>query len=159
LRGHSPGWDDAARRRRKDAADTNDEGEKAVLATYTFGDVMWSMFVFFAWIIFFWLLFTVFGDLFSRHDIGGWEKAGWTALVLILPYLGIFIYLIANGKSMGERAVQRAQTQQAQMDDYVRSVASSDTSADQIAKGKQLLDSGAITQAEFDQLKAKALTA
>ena len=127
-----------------------------MLAAYTFGDVMWTMLVFFAWIIFFWLLFTVFGDLFSRHDISGWAKAGWTILVIILPYLGIFIYLIANGKSMGERAAQRAQAQQTQVDNYVRSVAS-DSSADQIAKSKQLLDSGAINQAEFDQLKAKAL--
>lgn len=126
-----------------------------MLAAYSFGDVMWTMFVFFAWIIFFWLLFTVFGDLFSRHDISGWAKTGWVVLVLILPYLGIFIYLIANGKSMGERAMQRAQAQQSQVDNYVRSVA--DSGADQIAKGKQLLDSGAITQAEFDQLKAKAL--
>ena len=128
-----------------------------MLAAYSFGDVMWSMFVFFAWILFFWMLFIVFGDLFSRHDISGWAKAGWTIFVIILPFLGIFIYLIAEGKSMGERAQQRAQAQQSQMDDYVRSVASSDTSADQIAKGKQLLDSGAITQAEFDQLKANAL--
>jgi len=128
-----------------------------VLAAYTFGDVMWTMLVFFAWILFFWLLFTVFGDLFSRHDIGGWTKTGWTVFVIVLPFLGIFVYLIANGKSMGERAAQRAEAQQAQMDTYVRSVASSDTGADQIAKGKQLLDSGAITQAEFDQLKAKAL--
>jgi Short C-terminal domain/Phospholipase_D-nuclease N-terminal len=126
-----------------------------VLAAYSFGDVMWTMFVFFAWIIFFWLLFTVFGDLFSRHDISGWAKTGWVILVLVLPYLGIFIYLIVNGKSMGERATERAQAQQAQVNDYVRSVA--DSGADQIAKGKQLLDSGAITQAEYDQLKAKAL--
>jgi hypothetical protein len=126
-----------------------------VLAAYSFGDVMWTMFVFFAWIIFFWLLFTVFGDLFSRHDISGWAKTGWVILVLVLPYLGIFIYLIVNGKSMGERATERAQAQQSQVDNYVRSVA--DSGADQIAKGKQLLDSGAITQAEYDQLKAKAL--
>lgn len=129
-----------------------------MLAAYTFGDVMWSMLVFFAWIMFFWLLFIVFGDLFSRHDISGWGKAGWTIFAIILPFLGIFVYLIANGKSMGERAAQRAQAQQSQMDNYVRSVAS-DSAPDQIAKGKQLLDSGAITQAEFDQLKAKALTA
>ena len=126
-----------------------------MLAAYTFGDVMWSMLVFFCWIIWFWMLITVFGDLFSRHDISGWAKTGWVILVLVLPYLGIFIYLIANGKSMGERAAQRAQAQQAQMDSYVRSVA--DSGADEITKGKQLLDSGAITQAEFDQLKAKAL--
>ena len=128
-----------------------------MLAAYSFGDVMWSMFVFFAWILFFWMLFIVFGDLFSRHDISGWAKAGWTIFVIILPFLGIFIYLIAEGKSMGERAVARAQSQQSQMDDYVRSVASSGSATDEIARGKELLDSGAITQAEFDQLKANAL--
>lgn len=128
-----------------------------MLAAYSFGDVMWSMFVFFAWILFFWMLFVVFGDLFSRHDISGWAKAGWTLFVIILPFLGIFVYLIAEGKSMGERSLARAQAQQSQMDDYVRSVASSGSSMDDIAKGKQLLDSGAITQSEFDQLKAKAL--
>ena len=127
-----------------------------MLAAYSFGDVMYSMLVFFLWILWFWLLFTVFGDLFSRHDIGGWAKAGWSVFVIILPFLGVFIYLIAEGKSMGERAMQRAQGQQRQMDDYVRSVASSGPT-DQIAKGKELLDSGAITQAEFDQIKAKAL--
>jgi Phospholipase_D-nuclease N-terminal/Short C-terminal domain len=126
-----------------------------VLAAYSFGDVMWTMFVFFIWILFFWMLFVVFGDLFSRHDVSGWVKAGWCIFVIILPFLGIFIYLIANGHGMGERAQQRAQSQQSQMDDYVRSVA--DSGAEQIAKGKQLLDSGAITQAEYDQLKAKAL--
>jgi hypothetical protein len=128
-----------------------------VLATYSFGDVMWSMLVFFVWILWFWLLFTVFGDLFSRHDIGGWGKAAWTIFVIILPFLGTFIYLIAEGRSMGERAAKRAQSQQAQMDDYVRSVASSGSATEEIAKGKQLLDSGAISQAEFDQLKNKAL--
>ena len=128
-----------------------------MLATYTFGDVMWTMFVFFAWILFFWMLFGVFGDLFSRHDISGWAKAGWTVFVIILPFLGIFIYLISQGKGMGERAQQRAQSQQAQVDDYVRSVASSGSPTEEIAKGKELFDSGAITQAEYDQLKARAL--
>jgi hypothetical protein len=118
---------------------------------------MWSMLVFFAWILFFWMLFIVFGDLFSRHDISGWAKAGWTFFVIILPSLGIFVYLIAEGKAMGERAMARAQSQQAQMDDYVRSVASSGSATDEIKRGKELLDSGAISQSEFDQLKAKAL--
>jgi hypothetical protein len=118
---------------------------------------MWSMFVFFAWILFFWMLFVVFGDLFSRHDVSGWAKAGWTLFVIVLPFLGIFVYLISQGRGMGERAQQRAQAQQSQMDDYVRSVASSGSATDEIAKGKQLLDSGAITQAEFDALKNKAL--
>jgi Short C-terminal domain/Phospholipase_D-nuclease N-terminal len=130
-----------------------------VVAAWTFGQVMWSMFIFFLWILFFWLLFTVFADLFRRHDIGGWGKVGWTIFVIILPFLGIFIYLIAEGKGMAERNVRDAQTAQSQMDSYVRSVASSSDPSAQIAKGKELLDSGAITQAEFDQLKAKALAA
>jgi hypothetical protein len=130
-----------------------------VLAAYTFGDVMWSMFVFFAWILFFWLLFIVFGDLFGRHDLSGWAKAAWTVFVIIVPFVGILIYLISQGKGMGERAQQRAQAQQTQVDDYVRSVAASGSPTEEIAKGKQLLESGAITQTEFDQLKAKALAA
>ncbi|MFL6005429.1 MAG: SHOCT domain-containing protein [Gaiellaceae bacterium] len=131
-----------------------------MLATYTFGDVMWTMFVFFAWILFFWMLFGVFGDLFGRHDISGWAKAGWTVFVIILPFLGIFVYLISQGRGMGERAQQRAQSQKTQMDDYVRSVApSGGGAAAEIEKAKALLDSGAITQSEFDALKSKALTA
>ena len=128
-----------------------------MLAAYSFGDVMYSMLVFFLWILWFWLLFMVFGDLFTRHDIGGWGKAAWCIFVIIVPFLGTFIYLIANGHSMGERAAQRAQTQQTQMDDYVRSVATSGSATDEIARGKELLDSGAISEAEFNQLKSKAL--
>jgi hypothetical protein len=127
----------------------------AVLA-YSFGQVMWTMLVFFAWVIFFWLLFVVFGDLFRRRDISGWGKAGWTVFVILLPFLGILIYLIAEGKGMGERRLEDAQQARAQMDSYVRSAAGSG-SAEEIVKAKALLDSGAISQAEFDQLKAKAL--
>ena len=128
-----------------------------MLAAYTFGQVMWTMFVFFAWVLFFWLLFIVFGDLFRRHDIGGWAKAGWTIFVIVLPFLGIFVYLIAEGKGMGEPNVRQAEAAQADMDAYVRSVAGSGSPTDQIAQAKQLLDSGTITQAEFDQIKARAL--
>ena len=128
-----------------------------MLAAYTFGQVMWTMFVFFAWVLFFWLLFVVFGDLFRRHDISGWAKAGWTIFVIVLPFLGIFVYLIAEGKGMGERNVRDAQAAQSEMDSYIRSVASSTSSTDQIAQAKQLLDNGTISQAEFDQIKAKAL--
>jgi hypothetical protein len=128
-----------------------------VLAAYTFGQAMWTMFVFFMWILWFWLLFTVFGDLFRRHDVGGWAKAGWTFFVIVLPFLGVFVYLIADGKGMAERNVEQAQAAQAQMDNYVRSVASSGNASDQIAQAKGLLDNGAITQTEFDQIKAKAL--
>jgi hypothetical protein len=128
-----------------------------VLFAYTFGQAMYTMLVFFAWILFFWLLFVVFGDLFSRHDIGGWGKTGWAILVICLPFIGIFAYLISQGKAMGERRMAEAQQAQSQMDTYVRSVASSGDPAEQIAKAKQLLDSGTITQAEFDSIKAKAL--
>jgi Short C-terminal domain/Phospholipase_D-nuclease N-terminal len=128
-----------------------------MVLAYTFGQVMWTMLVFFAWVLFFWLLFTVFGDLFSRHDISGWGKAGWTILVIVLPFIGIFAYLISQGQAMGERRSREAAQAQAQVDSYVRSVAGSGGSAEQIAKAKELLDSGVIDQAEFDQLKAKAL--
>ena len=130
-----------------------------MLAAYSFGDVLWSMFIFFMWILWFYLLFTVFADLFSRHDIGGWGKAGWTVFVILLPFLGVFIYLIAEGKAMGERRMKQVQVAQAQTDSYIKSVAGSASASDQIAQAKQLLDSGAITQTEFDQLKAKALAA
>jgi putative oligomerization/nucleic acid binding protein/phospholipase D-like protein len=127
-----------------------------VLAVYnTFGQVMWTLLVFFAWILFFWLLFAVFGDLFRRHDISGWGKAGWSIFVIFLPFLGCFVYLITQGHHIAERNVHEAQAAQAQLDSHIKSVAGG--SADQIAKAKELLDSGAITQAEYDQLKAKAL--
>jgi hypothetical protein len=128
-----------------------------MLAVYnTFGQVMWTMLVFFAWILFFWLLFAVFGDLFRRHDVSGWGKAAWSIFVIFLPFLGCFVYLITQGRNMGERNVQEAQAAQAQLDSHIRTVSGAG-SAEQIAKGKELLDSGAITQAEFDQIKAKAL--
>jgi len=126
---------------------------------YTFGQAMWTMFVFFCWVLFFWLLFVVFGDLFRRRDIGGWGKAAWTVFVIVLPFLGILVYLIAEGRGMGERSARQAQEAQAQLDTYVRSAAGSGGAADQIAKAKELLDSGAISQAEYDTIKAKALAA
>jgi len=129
-----------------------------VLATYnSFGQVMWTLLVFFAWVLFFWLLFYVFGDLFRRHDISGWGKAAWSIFVIFVPFLGCFIYLITQGHHIAERNQQQAQAAKAEMDDYVRSVASSGGSAEQIAQAKQLLDSGAISQDEYEKLKAKAL--
>ena len=127
------------------------------MLAYQFGQVMWTMLVFFAWILFFWMLFMVFGDLFRRHDVSGWGKFAWSIFVIFLPFLGCFVYLISQGHGMAERNVQQAQQAQAQMDSYVKSVASSGSPADQIAQAKQLLDSGAISQEEFDALKAKAL--
>jgi len=128
-----------------------------VLANYTFGDVMWSFLVFFAWVIWFWLLITVFGDLFRRHDVSGWGKAGWIIFVIILPYLGVLIYLIAEHEGMADRNLAQIQQSQAQFDEHVRSVASRSDPTSQIADAKKLLDSGAITQEEFDAIKKKAL--
>ena len=128
-----------------------------MLAVYnTFGQVMWTFLVLFAWILFFWLLFAVFGDLFRRHDLSGWGKAAWSIFVIFVPFLGCFVYLITQGHKIGERNIQEAQAAQAQLDSHIKSVAGSG-SAEQIAKAKELLDSGAITQTEFDALKAKAL--
>ncbi len=115
------------------------------------------MLIFFLWVIWFWILITVFADLFRRHDTSGFSKVLWMIFVILLPFLGVFIYLIVNNEGMTERNIERAQAQQAQMDTYVKSVAGSGGSAAEIEKAKGLLDSGAITQAEFDAIKAKAL--
>jgi hypothetical protein len=128
-----------------------------IAADYPFLDVMWTMLVFFAWVIWFWLLITVFADVFRRHDISGWTKAAWTVFVIFLPFLGVLVYLIAESKGMAERNMQSARAAQAQTDDYIRSVAGGP--AEQIAKAKQLLDSGAIDAQEYESLKQKALTA
>jgi len=131
-------------------------------ADYPFLDIFWTMLIFFFWVIWIWILVTVLIDLFRRHDISGWAKAAWTLFVIILPYLGVFVYLITQGKQMAERRADEMRASQASFDDYVRNVAGSDAGggsgpSDQIAKAKELLDAGAIDQAEFDQLKRKAL--
>jgi hypothetical protein len=114
------------------------------------------MLVFFFWVIWIWILITVLIDLFRRHDISGWGKAAWALFVIVLPYLGVFIYLITQGGKMAERRAEEIRASQASFDDYVRNVSASAPS-DQISKAKELLDSGAIDQAEFDQIKRKAL--
>jgi len=126
-------------------------------ADYPLLNIIWTMLVFFAWVIWFWLLIVVFSDIFSRHDISGWGKAGWLLLVVVLPYLGVFIYMIAQGTHMAERRDKRSQAARSEFDDYVKNVAASGGPAAEIDKAKQLLDSGAISQAEFDSIKAKAL--
>lgn len=128
-------------------------------ADYPFLEVLWTMLIFFAWVIWFWILITVFADLFRRHDIGGGPKVLWSIFVIVLPFLGVFIYLLTQNNGMMERKQRQADQAQGQFNDYVRSVASSSGSAGEIEKAKQLLDSGAITQAEYEALKAKALAA
>jgi Phospholipase_D-nuclease N-terminal/Short C-terminal domain len=129
-----------------------------IAADYPFLDIFWTMLIFFMWVIWIWILVTVLMDLFRRHDIGGWGKAAWTVFVVVLPFLGVFMYLITQGRQMAERRSAELHANRASFDSYVRDVASADSSpSDQIAKAKELLDSGAIDQAEFDLLKRKAL--
>ena len=127
-----------------------------VAADYPFLDVLWTMFVFFAFVIWIWLLITIFGDIFRRRDIGGGMKAIWIIFVILVPYLGVLVYLIAEHQGMADRSVAQTKAVHEQQDAYIKSVAGS-SPTDQIAQAKQLLDSGAISQAEFDSVKAKAL--
>ena len=126
---------------------------------WQFGEVFLAMCVFFAWVLWFWLLFAVFGDLFRRHDIGGGAKTGWIVFVIVLPFLGCFVYLISQGQGMTERRAAEVQASQAQFQAEVRAAAGSGGTAAEIEKAKQLLDSGAISQSEFEAMKAKALAA
>lgn len=126
-----------------------------LLANYPFLDVLWTMFIFFLFFIWLTILFRIFGDIFRRRDIGGGAKTLWIIFVIILPFLGVFIYLITQNDGMTQRALDRAESRRADMDSHVRSVAGG--AAGEIERAKRLLDSGAITQAEFDALKAKAL--
>ncbi len=128
-------------------------------ADYPFLDVLWTMFIFFLFIIWIWILITVFSDIFRRKDVGGGSKALWIVFVILLPYLGVLVYLIANHDGMADRNIAQMQKQQQATDAYIQSVAGSGGAAAEIEKAKGLLDSGAITQAEFDSIKAKALAA
>jgi uncharacterized membrane protein YcjF (UPF0283 family) len=125
-------------------------------ADYPFLEVLWTLIIFFAWVIYIWIAITVLVDVFRRHDIGGWGKAAWAAFVIVLPFLGVLIYLIAQHEGMRERSAKQAQAQQQAFDQYVREAAGG--SAAEIAKAKELLDAGTITQAEFDAIKAKAVS-
>jgi putative oligomerization/nucleic acid binding protein/phospholipase D-like protein len=125
-------------------------------ADYPFLDVLWTLLIFFCFVIWFMILFRVIADIFRRHDIHGGGKTLWLLFVILLPFLGVFVYLIAESRGMAERSMKDAQAAQAQFDDHVRSV-SGGGAAGEIEKAKSLLDSGAITQAEYDSIKAKAL--
>lgn len=124
---------------------------------YPFLEILGTMVLFFLWVGWFWVLISVISDLFRRHDLSGWGKALWTLFVVVAPFLGVFVYLIAQGKEMAERNVERAKENEAAFSEYVRRAGGGGGSAEEIAKAKQLLDSGAINQAEFDQIKARAL--
>ena len=126
-------------------------------ADYPFLDVLWTILDHLPVDRWFMLLFHVIGDVFRRRDASGAKKTLWLIVMLFLPFLGVFIYLIANGDDMARRNIESAEAARGEMDDYVRSVAGSGGAAAEIERAKGLLDSGAISQAEFDAIKAKAL--
>jgi hypothetical protein len=126
-------------------------------ADYPFLDVLWTLLVFFVWVIWFWLLITCFADLFRRRDASGGKKVLWVVFLILAPFLGVFVYLIANHDGMAERNLKQAQAQQRQFDEYVRETAGGGGATAEIERAKGLLDTGAISQAEYDQIKRKAL--
>jgi hypothetical protein len=122
-----------------------------------FWDIIWFFFWSFVFIAYLFALFAIIGDLFRDHKLNGWLKALWIIFLVFVPFLTALVYLIARGNSMAERTVQAGQQAQTETDAYIRSVAGSTSPTDEIVKAKSLLDAGAITQAEFDSIKAKAL--
>jgi Phospholipase_D-nuclease N-terminal len=132
-----------------------------IAADYPFLDVLWTMIIFFAWVAYIWMLVVIFGDVFRRRDIGGFAKAAWCLFMIVLPFLGVLVYLIAQHDGMAQRSVEGARRQQEQFDERVRAAAgdSGGGAASEIETAQQLLEKGAVSQAEFDALKAKALAA
>ena len=131
----------------------------SLATSYPLLEVLWTIVIFFGFVVWIWILFTMFADLFRRQDIGGWTKTAWIVFVVILPFLGVFVYLIAQHKGITERSIRQQEGAKREMDQYVRSVAGSSDPTQQIAKGEELLKAGAINQAEFEQIKKRALTA
>ena len=125
---------------------------------YPLADLLWTFVIFFALMIFFWLIIAVFGDLFRRDDISGWGKTGWIVFVFLLPLIGALTYLITQGRGMADRNVRRISATKERSDAYIRSVADPDSArVDEIVRGKELLDQGAISQEQFDEIKRRAL--
>ena len=124
-------------------------------ADYPFMDVLWTMIIFFAWVVWIWMMVVILTDVFRRDDIGGWAKAGWTAFLIVLPFIGALAYLIGNSSGMSTRAAGGTRISQAQP--YARSASGNGGPASEIAKAKELLDAGAISAVEFDAIKAKAI--
>ena len=129
-------------------------------SSYPLLDLFWTMLEIFVFILWIWLLIAVFGDIFRSHDMGGAAKALWVIFVIIIPFIGVLVYLIARGGSMHERAAAQAQQQQKAFDDYVRKTAgaSGESSVDQLSKLADLKATGAISDAEFEAQKAKLLS-
>jgi hypothetical protein len=128
------------------------------LADFTLGDALLTVIEIFLFVLYFWILITIFADLFRDHQMSGWGKAGWILVLFFIPFLGMLIYLIARGEGMRERAVKERADMQRHMDEYVRETAASGSPVDELAKLSDLKDKGAISDAEFEQAKAKLLS-
>jgi uncharacterized membrane protein len=126
-----------------------------IAADYPFLDVFWTTILFFAWVAWVWIAITCFVDIFRRDDIGGWGKALWVVFIIVVPFLGVLVYLIAQHDGMRDRGIERARAEKSAFDQYIHDKAGGP--ATEIAKAKELLDKGAITQQEFDAIKAKAM--
>lgn len=124
---------------------------------YPFMDVMWTAIVIFAWMIWLWMAIVIFGDIIRRRDTGAFSKVVWTVFIVLVPFLGVLVYMLASGNGIAERNLEQQQKYQATFDDHVRTVAGGSDATAQIANAKQLLDTGAITSDEFTTLKRKAL--
>jgi ABC-type multidrug transport system fused ATPase/permease subunit len=127
-------------------------------ADFTFGDALLTVLEIFLFIAWLWILFTIIGDLFRDHQLSGWAKAGWVFVLIVLPFLGTLIYLIARGQGMRDRAVREQAEMRKHMDDYIRETAGTSSSVDELAKLNDLKERGAISDAEFERAKAKLLT-
>jgi hypothetical protein len=132
-----------------------------IAADYPFLDVFWTMVIFFAWVAWIWLLIAIFSDLFRRRDVGGWTKAAWCVFLIVVPFLGVLVYLIAQHDGMAQRNLERVEAADRQLDQRIHAVAGAGTgrdgAADEIERAEQLLARGTITQVEFETLKAQAL--
>jgi hypothetical protein len=128
-----------------------------IATSYPLLEVFWTMLIFFGFVVWLWILFAVLADIFRRHDASAWVKVAWIIFIVLIPYFGVFVYLIAEHNGMTERSLAQQEAAQSQVDKYVKSVAAKSDPADQILKAKQLLDAGTITQAEFDGIKQSAL--
>jgi hypothetical protein len=128
-----------------------------IAADYPFMDVLWTMIIFFAWVVWIWMMIAIFSDVFRRRDIGGWAKAAWCVFMIILPFLGVLVYLIAQHDGMARRNLEQVEASQRRFEEHVRSVAAESGPAAEIERAEELLKRGSITQEEFEALKRKAL--
>lgn len=128
-------------------------------ADYPFLDVLWTMIIFFAWVVWIWMMVVILTDVFRRRDIGGWKKAAWCIFMIVLPFIGVLTYLIVQHDGMARRQLEQADAMQRQFDDHVRTVAGGNGAVSEIERAEGLLARGTITRGEFDTIKAKALAA